>query len=47
MMRGSFVYFYQRDFRKALKDYIEAYRLSKKQNDSNPYRIQAISYHIV
>lgn len=46
MMRGSFVYFYQRDFRKALKDYIEAYRLSIKQNDSNPYRMQNISYHI-
>lgn len=46
MMRGSFFYFYHRDFRKALKDYIKAFNLSKEQQNSNPFRIHSISYHI-
>ncbi|AZZ58843.1 AraC family transcriptional regulator [Riemerella anatipestifer] len=43
--RGSLYYFYYRDFKKALRDYITAFNYSKK-NKENPYRDYTIIYHI-
>ncbi|USL94879.1 helix-turn-helix transcriptional regulator [Riemerella anatipestifer] len=46
MMRGSLFYFYRRDLKKALEDYIKAFNIFKKQQHSNLFRTHSISYHI-